>query len=184
MPVYARVSPDGEDWYIESSSTIGLLAPLKSVNKERLASAAFSLGRTLSQGSKDGYAWVSFCRWTPNEEYGMEEHVDETYQLAFTRFGVLVLRNWQEAFIPETEPLSVRPVLIYDYDAYCFLYCDAGHFISDRQAWTVFGRMFGIQPPPVAEPAPEGRFADIHEYMALHAKESTDGEPIRPRFYN
>ena len=41
MPVYAGVSPDGEDWYIETSSTIGLQAPMKSVNKERLVAAAF-----------------------------------------------------------------------------------------------------------------------------------------------
>lgn len=114
----------------------------------------------------------------------MEEHVDETYQLAFTRFGAVVVKNWKEIFTPKIDAQRERPVLIYDYDAYCCLFCDASHFVSDRQAWTVFANVFGVEPPPIAEPAPEGRFEDIHAYMALHAKESIDGEPIRPRFHN
>jgi hypothetical protein len=184
VAVYAKVSPDGEDWYIETSRTVGLQAPLRSANKERLVSAAFSLGRALSDRSEDGYAWISFCRWTPDEKYGMQKHVDETYQLAFTRFGAVVLKNWQEIYIPTSDTQPQRPVLIYDYDASCFLFCDASHFVRDTQAWTVFARVFHVEPPPIAEPAPEGSFQYIHEHMALNARESSGGEPIRPRFHN
>jgi hypothetical protein len=184
MPVYAGVSPDGEDWYIETSSTIGLQAPMKSVNKERLVAAAFFLGRALCEGSKDGFAWISFCRWTPDQQYGMEQHVNETYQLAFTPFGTVVLKNWQQIYIPISDKQPHRPVLIYEYDAYCFLFCDASHFMPFRQAWTVFAGVFGVEPAPIAEPAPEGRFEDIRQYMDQHAHESDDGEPIRPRFHN
>jgi hypothetical protein len=185
MPVYAKVRPDREDWHIETSITIGQQAPLKSLNKEALVSAAFAIGPVLCEASKDGFPWVSFCRWTPNAEYGMEEHVDETYQLAFTQFGVAVLQNWQEIFTPVTDEEMDRPVLIYDYDAYCYLFCDVSHFIRATQAWTVFGNIFGVAPPPIAEYARDGYFADIHEYMALHVQDGNgNGDPVRPVFHN
>jgi hypothetical protein len=99
MPTYAQLRPDGEDWFIETSATTGLQAPLRSINKPALVSAAFSLGPPLCRGSEEGFAWVNFCRWTANEQYGMEEHTDDTLQLAFTRFGVAILKNWKEIFI-------------------------------------------------------------------------------------
>jgi hypothetical protein len=115
----------------------------------------------------------------------MEEHVDNTFQLAFSRFGVAVIRDWKDIFVPIADLDEERPVLIYDYDAYCFLFCDAGHFLRKSQAWTLFADIFGIDPPPIAEPVPEGEFADIHEYMERHDRRAdNDNEPLRPRFYN
>jgi len=185
VPVYATVIPDKEDWFIETSVTVGLQAPLRSINKERLVSAGFSLGKALGKSPEDGYAWVSFCRWTPNERYGMEQHVDDEYQLVFTRFGVAVVKNWDDIFVPSSQQQADRPVLIYDYDSFCFLFCDAGHFISESEAWTVFADAFGVAPPPNAKPAPKGHFAKISTYMALHDHGTdNDGEPIRPHFHN
>ncbi len=186
MPVYAQIRPDGEHWFIETSATTGLQAPLRSINKEQLVSAAFSLGRALCRGSGEGFSWVDFCRWTPNEQYGMEKHTDDTLQLAFTRFGVAVLKNWEEIFVPGSRLEGERPVLIYDHEAWSFSFCDAAHFVTERQAWTIFANLFGTKPPPLAEPAPDGEFRDINEYMKRHLPPigEHDDVPARPRFHN
>jgi hypothetical protein len=185
VPVLANVVPDEGNWYFETSATAGEQAPLKSVNKDRLVSAAFRLGTALCAGAEDRYAWISLCQWVPNDEYGMEKLIHNTFQLAFTRFGVAVLRNWEEIFIPTTHQETRRPVLIYDYDAYCFLFCDACHFVRYAQAWTIFSGIFGVEPPPIAEPAPNGQFTSVHEYMALYSREpQSGGDPVRPQFQN
>lgn len=186
MPAYARVIPDQEDWHIETSETAGLQAPLRSINKDRLVAAAFSLGKALGANSVTGYCWVNFCRWTRNDQHGMEEHVDETFQLAFSRFGVAVMRDWEQIFTPLSVDPTGRPVLIYDYDAYCYRFCDEIHFLPRAQAWTVFSDIFGTTAPPIAEPVSEGEFLLLSDYMGLHLPDGydQDGYPIRPTFHN
>ena len=108
MPVYAQVRPDSEDWFIETSATVGSQAPLRSVNKEQLVSAAFSLGHALCHGSNNGFSWVDFCRWTPDERHGMKMHTEESLQLAFSNFGVAVLKKVN---VPDCPLFKVVPEL-------------------------------------------------------------------------
>jgi len=116
----------------------------------------------------------------------MEKHADDTLQLAFTRFGVAVLRNWEEIFIPGSHLEGRHPVLIYDHEAWSFSFCDAAHFVKKNQAWTIFSELFGAKPPPIAEPAPDGEFRHLNEYIKLHLPPfgEYDDVPTRPRFHN
>jgi hypothetical protein len=77
-------------------------------------------------------------------------------------------------------------VLICAHEAWSFSFCDAGHFVAERQAWTIFAKPFGTKPPPLAEGAPDGEFRDINEYMKRHLPPigERDNVPARPQFHN
>ena len=180
MPVFAQVENEENDWFFETSATKGLTCPLKSINKNATVSSAFSLGKDLVNSY--GYSWVNFCKWTPDSKYGMEQHIDETYQLYFTKYGVVVGRNWSSIFTPYDSTTS-QPVLIYDYDSSCYSFCDSSNFIPIWQAWSVFSKEFGVKAPPRAEEPKRGEFLLLSEYMKLHLKENLTGLD-RPNFHN
>jgi hypothetical protein len=182
MPVYVKMCPNADDWYFETSATIGLTAPMCSVNRDRTIACAMRLGASLALNAADRFAWIDFSRWIPNDEHGIEILEDATFQVYFTRFGVTITHNWRTILIPAGAK-TTQPVLIYNYDSHCFHFCDRTHFWKESTIEKVLPKMFGALTtlPKVRR----GRWVSVYDYMQqFDLSELENGCLRRPDFAN
>ncbi len=185
MPVFANTKYKPDDWYFETSATIGQQCPVRSLKLADTLNCGIALAGSIMHAANPMYAWVNFKRWVSNSEYGSEIISKPSIQVFATRHGFALAFNWDYLLIPKGVRRS-DPVLIYDYDAFCFIFCDKRHFWPKSKVTRFARRLFKVDHDRDKPPSIEGaRWLPVRDYMSqfeLHADES--GHPVQPDYAN